>query len=53
MNSENNKVKMEKCYFCGQNFDINKNDGSHYHYNKYPMCASCSEAYGFFKNNKI
>jgi len=40
--------KIETCYFCLKKFDINKNDASHYKFNKYPMCAYCSEFYGFY-----
>jgi hypothetical protein len=53
-NSEENSkrkeetVKIETCYLCNQEFNINENDSSHYHYGKYPMCHSCSESYGFF-----
>ncbi|MDR1818915.1 MAG: hypothetical protein LBR15_01520 [Methanobrevibacter sp.] len=51
MKNEDNKKKenhTEICYLCNQKFDINKDDCSHYHYDKYPICANCSEAYGFF-----
>ncbi|KZX13435.1 hypothetical protein [Methanobrevibacter curvatus] len=44
----NKEVKIETCYLCGIEFDINADDLSHYHYGKYPMCTYCSEAYGFF-----
>jgi hypothetical protein len=50
-NSENEKSeKIEKCYFCLKEFDINKDDSSHYKYGKYPMCAYCSEFYGFYSD---
>ncbi|MDR2830929.1 MAG: hypothetical protein LBB45_07850 [Methanobrevibacter sp.] len=51
INTKNSKKvvsKLETCYLCNQEFDINKDDGSHYHYGKYPICVKCSEAYGFF-----
>ncbi|MDR3223906.1 MAG: hypothetical protein LBT66_09290 [Methanobrevibacter sp.] len=51
-NSNRKAVKLETCYLCNQEFDINKDDSSHYHYEKYPMCANCSEYYGFFNNDK-
>lgn len=41
--------KIETCYMCHQEFDINKDDMSHYHYGKFPMCDYCSEFYGFYK----
>ena len=49
-NPESNKKseKIETCYFCLQEFDINKDDSSHYKYGKFPMCAYCSEFYGFY-----
>jgi hypothetical protein len=40
--------KIETCYFCLKKFDINKDDLSHYKFGKYPMCAYCSEFYGFY-----
>ena len=40
--------KIETCYFCLKKFDINKDDLSHYKFDKYPMCAYCSEFYGFY-----
>ncbi|MCE5214765.1 MAG: hypothetical protein LLF83_08620 [Methanobacterium sp.] len=42
--------KIETCYFCHQKFDINKDDYSHYKYGKFPMCAYCSEFYGFYSD---
>jgi len=42
--------KIETCYFCLQKFDMNNDDASHYKYDKYPMCAYCSEFYGFYKD---
>lgn len=49
-NNENSKkkVKIETCYLCGIEFDINADDASHYHNGEYPMCSYCSEAYGFY-----
>jgi len=44
--------KIEVCYFCHQEFDINLDDDSHYHYEEYPMCAYCSEFYGFYDKNR-
>jgi hypothetical protein len=42
--------KIEICYFCHQKFDVNKDDSSHYKYGKFPMCAYCSEFYGFYSD---
>ncbi|MDR2874056.1 MAG: hypothetical protein LBV42_04895 [Methanobrevibacter sp.] len=55
MEKENSKikeetVKIETCYLCNHEFNINKKDSSHYHYGKYPICDSCSESYAFFKS---
>jgi hypothetical protein len=43
-------VKIETCYFCLKEFDIKKDDSSHYKFGKYPMCAYCSEFYGFYSD---
>jgi hypothetical protein len=40
--------KIETCYTCGKKFDMNKDDGSRYRYQKFPMCAYCAEFYGFY-----
>ena len=47
-----NDEKIEVCYICFQEFNINEDDDSHYHYGKYPMCAYCSEFYGFYEKNR-
>jgi hypothetical protein len=49
-NQQLKQVKIETCYFCHQKFDINKDDYSHYKYGKFPMCAYCSEFYGFYSD---
>ncbi len=54
-NNENNvkneekEEKIEVCYTCGKEFDMNSDEGAHYHYGKYPMCGYCSNFYGFYK----
>jgi hypothetical protein len=40
--------KIETCYLCNKKFDMNKDDYSHYKYDKYPMCDYCSQFYGFY-----
>jgi len=45
------KEKIEICYICGEKFNINEDDDSHYHYGKYPMCGYCSEFYGFYQKD--
>jgi hypothetical protein len=47
---KNKAEKIEICYFCLKKFDMNKDDLSHYKYGKYPMCAYCSEFYGFYSD---
>lgn len=49
--SENTEKKMEICYTCGKEFDMNAEEaeGAHYHYDEYPMCAYCSNFYGFYQ----
>lgn len=49
-NQQSKPEKIETCYFCHQKFDINKDDYSHYKYGKFPMCAYCSEFYGFYSD---
>jgi len=44
--------KIEVCYLCHEEFDINLDDESHYHYGEFPMCAYCSEFYGFYNKDK-
>ena len=50
-NKENNEEKIEVCYTCGKEFDMNSDEGAHYHYGKYPMCGYCSNFYGFYKED--
>ena len=52
---ENKKVtenqdneKIETCYTCGKKFDMKKEEGARYRYQKYPLCAYCAEFYGFY-----
>ncbi|WP_287681910.1 hypothetical protein [Methanobacterium sp.] len=40
--------KIETCYTCGKKFDMNKEEGARYRYQKYPLCAYCAEFYGFY-----
>lgn len=47
-NSKSKPEKIETCYFCLQKFDMNKDDLSHYKYDKFPMCDYCSQFYGFY-----
>ncbi|KZX16751.1 hypothetical protein MBCUT_06150 [Methanobrevibacter cuticularis] len=49
----NDKIeKIEVCYLCGKEFNINEDDESHYHYGQFPMCDYCSEFYGFYKKDR-
>lgn len=43
--------KMEICYTCGKEFDMNNDEGAHYHYGEFPMCGYCSNFYGFYKED--
>jgi len=45
--------KIETCYTCGKKFDMNKEDGSRYRYEKFPLCAYCAEFYGFYFNDPV
>ncbi len=49
-NEKKHVEKVETCYFCLKKFDINKNDSSHYKFDKYPMCDYCSQFYGFYSD---
>ena len=46
-NDEKKEEKIEVCYTCGKEFDMNSDEGAHYHYGEYPMCGYCSNFYGF------
>jgi len=50
--SKQSDEKIEVCYMCHQEFNINEDDDSHYHYGEYPMCAYCSGFYGFYKKSR-
>mgnify|MGYP003294156407 FL=1 len=47
----NSEKKMEICYTCGKEFDMNNDEGAHYHYGEFPMCGYCSNFYGFYKED--
>ncbi len=46
-----NEKKIEICYTCGKKFDMNKEEGAHYHYGEFPMCGYCSNFYGFYQKD--
>ncbi|MDR3063393.1 MAG: hypothetical protein LBU40_04555 [Methanobrevibacter sp.] len=48
MNKTHNE-KIEICYLCGKEFDMNASDKTYYRYGKYPICDYCSDFYGFYK----
>lgn len=48
-NNDKNEEKIEICYTCGKEFDMNSDEGAHYHYGEYPMCGYCSNFFGFYK----
>lgn len=50
-NYSSNEKKMEICYTCGKEFDMNNDEGAHYHYGEYPMCGYCSNFFGFYKED--
>lgn len=43
------KEKIEVCFICHKEFNINADDESYYWKNKYPFCAYCAEFYGFYR----
>lgn len=49
--SSEKEEKIELCYLCHKEFNINADDSSHYHYGKYPMCNYCSDFYSFYKED--
>ena len=49
--SDVKEVKMEICYTCGKEFDMNSDEGAHYHYGEYPMCGYCTNFFGFYKED--
>ena len=50
-NNDTKEQKIEVCYTCGNEFDMNSDEGAHYHYVKYPMFWYCSIFYGFYKED--
>ena len=51
-NRENKKdEKIEVCYTCGKKFDMNADEGAHYHYGEYPMCGYCTNFFGFYEED--
>ena len=53
-NKESNdkkEQKIEVCYTCGKEFDMNTDEGAHYHYGKYPMCGYCTNFFGFYQED--
>jgi len=40
--------KIEICFICNKEFDMNEDDISRYIHGKYPLCPYCSEFYGFY-----
>ncbi|MCC7553705.1 MAG: hypothetical protein KO202_04305 [Methanobacteriaceae archaeon] len=48
MSESQDNDNCEICYLCGKKFNINSDDGSYYRYKKYPICADCSNYYGFY-----
>ena len=47
------EVKMEICYTCGKEFDMNSDEGAHYHYGEYPMCGYCTNFFGFYQEDMM
>ena len=47
---ENKPQKIETCYFCLKEFDMNKDELSYYKYGKFPMCGYCAQFYGFYSD---
>lgn len=48
LNADKKSVKMEICYLCHKEFDMNLDDASRYRYGKFPLCDYCAEFYGFY-----
>ena len=48
---EEKEEKIEVCYTCGKEFDMNSDEGAHYHYGKYPMCGYCTNFFGFYQED--
>jgi hypothetical protein len=48
LNADKKSVKMEICYLCHKEFDMNLDDSSRYRYGKFPLCDYCAEFYGFY-----
>ena len=48
---EEKEQKIEICYTCGKEFDMNSDEGAHYHYGKYPMCGYCTNFFDFYQED--
>ena len=48
LKADKKPVKMEICYLCHKEFDMNQDDASRYRYGKFPLCDYCAEFYGFY-----
>lgn len=51
--NKDKEVKMEICYTCGKKFDMNSDEGAHYHYGEYPMCGYCTNFFGFYQEDMM
>ena len=40
--------KIETCFICGKEFDMNKADLGYYRNGKYPICDFCADFYRFY-----
>lgn len=43
--------KIETCFICGKEFDMNKADLGYYRNGKYPICDFCADFYRFYNED--
>lgn len=43
--------KIETCFICGKEFDMNKAELGYYRNGKYPICDFCADFYRFYNED--
>ena len=43
--------KIETCFICGKEFDMNNSELAYYRNGQFPICDFCAEFYSFYKED--
>ncbi|MBQ6512990.1 hypothetical protein [Methanobrevibacter sp.] len=43
--------KIETCFICGKEFDMNKADLGYYRNGQFPICDFCADFYRFYNED--